>query len=211
MLLKRQANRTQNICLIILMSIFSLASQAQITKDSKMVKEKITNTVLIQTEKGPIRIELFINEAPVTTSNFINLVKNGFYNSTVFHRIVKDFVIQGGDPLGDGTGNHIDPKTGKPIFIKLEIHPDLKFDRFGRVGMARTSDPNSASCQFFIALNALPSLNPGGVDPYGYAVFGQVTDDTFETVKKIANDTKPAFPGSDKPLNPVKMIKVILE
>src|SRR3989338_8605764 len=148
MLLKRQANRTQNICLIILMSIFSLASQAQITKDSKMVKEKITNTVLIQTEKGPIRIELFINEAPVTTSNFINLVKNGFYNSTVFHRIVKDFVIQGGDPLGDGTGNHIESKTGKPIFIKLEIHPDLKFDRFGRVGMARTSDPNSASCQF---------------------------------------------------------------
>ena len=156
-------------------------------------KDKISSdTVLIQTEKGPIKIKLFTKEAPITTNNFIDLIKKGFYNGTVFHRVIENFVIQGGDPLGDGTGNYVDPEAGKPRFIKLEVNPNLKFDRAGRVGMARTSDPNSASCQFFIALQALPSLNPGGVDPYGYAVFGQVSDDTLETVKAIVKDSKPA-------------------
>ena len=175
-------------------------------------KENIsTNTVLIQTEKGSIKIKLFIKEAPITTNNFIDLIKKGFYNGTVFHRVVENFVIQGGDPLGDGTGNYVDNETGKPRFIKLEVNPNLKFDRAGRVGMARTSDPNSASCQFFIALQALPSLNPGGVDPYGYTVFGQVSDDTLETVKAIVKDSKPAYPGSDKPANPVRMYTVTLQ
>lgn len=169
------------------------------------------DTVIIQTEKGPIKIKLFIKEAPITTSNFIDLVNKGFYNGTVFHRVIENFVIQGGDPLGDGTGNYIDSKSGEPRFIKLETNPSLKFDRSGRIGMARTSAPNSASCQFFIALRALPSLDPGGVDPNGYAVFGQVTEDTFETVKKIVADSKPAFPGSDRPANPVKMHTVSLK
>lgn len=175
-------------------------------------KEKISSdTVLIQTEKGPIKIKLFIKETPITTNNFIDLTKKGFYNGTVFHRVVENFVIQGGDPLGDGTGNYTDPDTGKPRFIKLEVNSNLKFDRAGRVGMARTAAPNSASCQFFIALQPLPSLNPGGVDPYGYAVFGQVTDDTLETVKAIVKDSKPAYPGSDRPANPVRMYTVNLQ
>lgn len=178
---------------------------------SKLQNEKIqvaiekSTLVLLLTEKGPIKIKLFTKEAPVTTDNFIDLVKKRFYDSTVFHRVVKDFVIQGGDPLGDGTGNYIDPETKKPRFIKLETNTKLKFDREGRVGMARTSDPNSASCQFFIALKALPMLDPGGVDEYGYTVFGQVTDDTFSTVKKIVQETIPSYPGSEKPANPVKI------
>lgn len=179
-------------------------------KKEQMSEDK-NSIVTIQTSKGPIKIKLFTKEAPTTTSNFIDLVKKGFYNGTVFHRIVKDFVIQGGDPLGDGTGNYIDPESGRPRFIKLETNPSLKFDREGKVGMARTSAPNSASCQFFIALQALPSLDPGGVDPNGYAVFGQVTDDTFETVKKIVEDFKPAYPGSDRPVNPIKMTLVKIE
>ena len=170
-----------------------------------------SDTILIQTEKGLIKIKLFTKEAPITTNNFIALIKKGFYNGTVFHRVVENFVIQGGDPLGDGTGNYIDSDTGKPRFIKLEVNPNLKFDRTGRVGMARTADPNSASCQFFIALQALPSLNPGGVDSYGYTVFGQVTDDTLETVKAIVKDSKPAYPESDRPANPVKMYTVTLQ
>lgn len=174
------------------------------------VKDNDEKIVLIKTSKGNIKIRLFTKEAPVTTENFIELVKNGFYNNTVFHRVVEDFVIQGGDPLGDGTGNYIDPKTGKPRFIKLE-NSGLKFDMAGRVGMARTANPNSASCQFFIALKPLPSLDPGGVDPFGYAVFGQVTDDTFETVKKIVTDFKPSSPGSDRPSNPVRMTLVTLQ
>ena len=163
------------------------------------------DTVLLQTEKGPIKIKLFLKEAPITTANFIELATKGFYNGTVFHRVVPNFVIQGGDPLGDGTGNYIEVDTGKPRFIKLETSPNLKFDRLGRVGMARTKDPNNASCQFFIALKALPSLNPGGVDQFGYAIFGQVTDDTFKTVVNIVKDSAPAFPGSERPANPVKI------
>ena len=182
-----------------------------IKKEDEKVRVVTTTTtqesdiVTIQTDKGIIKIKLFTKEATITTNNFLDLVKKGFYNNTVFHRVVESFVIQGGDPLGDGTGNYIDPDTGKPRFIKLETNPTLKFDRAGRVGMARTSSPNTASCQFFIALDKLPSLDPGGVDPNGYAVFGQVTDDTFETVKKIAGDFKPLVPGSDKPASPVKM------
>ena len=163
------------------------------------------DTVLLQTEKGPIKIKLYTKEAPVTTSNFKELASKGFYNGTVFHRVVPNFVIQGGDPLGDGTGNYIDPESGKPRFIKLETNPSLKFDRPGRVGMARTKDPNSASCQFFITLKALPSLDPGGVDPFGYSVFGQVTEDTFKTVLSIIKDSVPAFPTSERPANPVKI------
>ncbi len=171
----------------------------------KKEDEKISDLVTIQTDKGTIKIKLFTKEAPITTANFLELVKKGFYNSTVFHRVVENFVIQGGDPLGDGTGNYIDPDTGKARFIKLETSPSLKFDRAGRVGMARTSSPNTASCQFFIAVDALPSLDPGGVDPYGYAVFGQITDDSLETVQKIVSDFKPLIPGSDKPAHPVRM------
>lgn len=192
-------------------------STKEVKKMEKIEAHKLEKTkpqgdiVLIQTEKGPIRIKLFTKEAPITTNNFTDLVKKGFYNDTIFHRIVENFVIQGGDPLGDGTGNYIDPDTGKPRYIKLETNTSLKFDKPGRVGMARAKDPNSASCQFFIALKELPSLNPGGVDPYGYAVFGQVSDDTFETVKKIVKDSRPAFPGSERPANPVKMSLVTLE
>lgn len=178
-----------------------------------MENESIINsdTVLIETEKGPIKIKLFVKETPITSENFIDLVKKGFYDGTIFHRVIDNFVIQGGDPLGDGTGNYINPKTGKPRFITLEANTGLKFDKVGRVGMARTSDPNSASCQFFIALQPLPSLDAGGVDPNGYAVFGQVTEDTIETIKKIAKESKPAFPGSDRPANPIKMKHLTLQ
>ena len=187
-------------------------TKAQIQNETLSVDQDkaSSDTVLIQTEKGPIKIKLFIKEAPITTANFLDLVKKGFYNNTVFHRVVENFVIQGGDPLGDGTGNYVD-KDGKPRFIKLETNPSLKFDRAGRVGMARRREPNTASCQFFIALQALPSLDPGGVDPNGYAVFGQVTDDTLQTIQKIVKDSIPAFPGSDKPANPVKMHSISLQ
>ena len=205
----------KTILLLIFLAIYSpiLASEKSEIKSESIVNsmDKITgDTVLIQTEKGLIKIKLFTKEAPITTSNFIDLVKKGFYNGTVFHRVVPGFVIQGGDPLGDGTGNYIDPNTGNPRYIKLETNPNLKFDRPGRIGMARTSNPNSASCQFFISIDKLPSLDPGGVDPNGYAVFGQVTDDTFKTVQAIVKDSIPAYPGSDKPANPVKMHLVTL-
>jgi cyclophilin family peptidyl-prolyl cis-trans isomerase len=213
---------TKNITLLLILAfVIYVSTNKALFASTKVLKKETVNqeqkiekkeaassdTVVIETEKGPIKIKLFVKEAPITSGNFIELAKKGFYNGTIFHRVIDGFVIQGGDPLGDGTGNYIDPNTGKPRFIKLETNPNLKFDKKGRIGMARTSDPNSASCQFFIGLQPLPSLDPGGVDVNGYAVFGQVSEETLDTLDKIVKDSKPTSPGSDRPAKPVKMLK----
>jgi peptidyl-prolyl cis-trans isomerase B (cyclophilin B) len=120
-------------------------------------------TVTLETEKGTIKFTLHEDKAPVTTANFVGLATTGFYDGLTFHRVEPGFVIQGGDPLGNGTGD-----SGKTI--PLEIHPDLKHDRAGSVAMARSQDPDSASCQFYITLAPTPFLDKN------YAVFGHVTE-----------------------------------
>ncbi|MFZ3077581.1 MAG: peptidylprolyl isomerase [Candidatus Aenigmatarchaeota archaeon] len=117
---------------------------------------------LIQTDKGDIKFEIFEKEAPITSANFIKLVQSGFYSGLKFHRYVENFVIQGGDPNGDGSG-------GSSETIPLEIVPGLKHD-VGAVGMARTNDPNSASSQFYIVVGEAHFLDGS------YAVFGKVIE-----------------------------------
>lgn len=119
--------------------------------------------VLMDTTKGPIKFELFEETAPITTANFVSLVESGFYNGLNFHRYEPGFVIQGGDPLGTGMG-------GSKHTIPLEVSQQLKHDAAGAVAMARSSDPNSASSQFYFTLRATPHLDNG------YAVFGKVTE-----------------------------------
>lgn len=137
-------------------------------------------TVVMQTNKGTIKIKVFKKDAPITSNNFLDLVQRGFYNGLTFHRYVPGFVIQGGDPTGTGSGNFVDPKTKKDRLIKLEKVAQLKHDSAGTVAMARTSDPDSASCQFYITLNACTNLD----EPPGYAVFGKVTEG-LDVVKKL--------------------------
>lgn len=120
-------------------------------------------TAVLNTTKGVIRFELFEDKAPVTAQNFIDLATRGFYNNLKFHRYEPGFVIQGGDPLGNGMG-------GSERTIPLEIHKELKHDAAGTVAMARSSNPNSASSQFYITL-AQASFLDGN-----YAVFGKVTE-----------------------------------
>lgn len=129
-------------------------------------------TAVIETNKGTIKFHLYETDAPITTANFIGLAEKGFYDGLTFHRVVPNFVIQGGDPLGNGTGN-----SGKTI--PLEVKPNLKHDAAGVVAMARSSEPNSASCQFYITLAPVAYLD------MQYAVFGRVTEG-LEVVKKIA-------------------------
>jgi cyclophilin family peptidyl-prolyl cis-trans isomerase len=117
----------------------------------------------LDTTKGVIRFELFEDLAPVTTQNFIELSEKGFYNGLKFHRYEPGFVIQGGDPRGDGTGG-----SGKTI--PLEVTPKLKHDSAGVVAMARSQNPNSASCQFYI------TLAPASFLDMNYAVFGRVIE-----------------------------------
>jgi peptidyl-prolyl cis-trans isomerase B (cyclophilin B) len=125
---------------------------------------------IIETDKGPITIELYEDKAPITAGNFIDLVEKGFYNGLKFHRYEPGFVIQGGDPQGNGTGGYVDPTTGRERRIQLEVSPELKHGDAGAVAMARSSDPNSASCQFYI------TLGPAAFLDMNYAVFGRVTD-----------------------------------
>jgi cyclophilin family peptidyl-prolyl cis-trans isomerase len=140
--------------------------------------------VLIETTKGPIKVKVFKKEAPITSNNFLDLVGRHFYDGLTFHRYEPGFVIQGGDPTGTGSGNFKDPKTHQDRLIKLEKVPTLKHDAPGMVAMARTSEPNSASCQFYITLKATPFLD----EPPGYAVFGKVVDGMDNVMKLRAGD-----------------------
>lgn len=133
------------------------------TMASKGGSEMAKNPVaVIATNKGEFTFELYEKDAPITVANFIKLAGSGFYDGLSFHRYEQGFVIQGGDPRGDGTG-------GSDQTIPLEIHPELEHVE-GAVGMARAMDPNSASSQFYVTLAPAHFLDGS------YAVFGKVVD-----------------------------------
>ena len=125
---------------------------------------------IMETNKGTITIELYEDKAPITAGNFIDLVGRGFYDGLTFHRYEPGFVIQGGDPAGNGTGGFVDPQTGRERRIKLEVSRELPHGQAGAVAMARSSNPDSASSQFYI------TLGPASFLDMNYAVFGRVTD-----------------------------------
>ncbi len=131
--------------------------------------------VVFETTKGTFKAEIYMDKAPISGANFISLVKSGFYNGLTFHRYVPGFVIQGGDPKGDGTG-------GSEKTIPLEVRADLKHVK-GALGMARSQSPNSASSQFYVSLDDLPSLD------MNYAVFGQVTQG-FDIAEQLRQGDK---------------------
>src|SRR3977135_2675232 len=138
---------------------------------------------IIETDKGTITIELYGDKAPITAGNFIDLVERGFYDGLTFHRYVPNFVIQGGDPRGHGTGGFTDRKTGRERRIKLEVNKELKHGAEGGVAMARSTQPDSASCQFYI------TLGPADFLDMQYAVFGRVIDG-MDVVKQLRGGDK---------------------
>jgi peptidyl-prolyl cis-trans isomerase B (cyclophilin B) len=138
-------------------------------------------TVRMTTNKGNITIELDEAKAPKTVANFLNYVNAGHYNNTIFHRVIKDFMIQGG---GFEPNMHQKPADQT---VENEAKNGLKNDKY-TVAMARTSAPHSASAQFFINTKNNAFLDYPGQDGWGYAVFGQVTEgqdvvDQINTVK----------------------------
>lgn len=146
-------------------------SPAQAAPQAKGAAKRVATdpVVVIETNKGTIKVEVFKKDAPVSSENFLDLVGKGFYNGLTFHRVEPGFVIQGGDPQGTGMGNYVDPKTGSTRYIRLETKPELVHEK-GSLAMARSSNPNSASCQFYITLDAQPALDGK------YAVFGKVLE-----------------------------------
>jgi len=129
----------------------------------------------IKTNKGAIKVDLFADKAKMTVSNFVNLSKRGFYNKLTFHRVIDDFMIQGGCPIGTGTG---DPGYK----FKDEFHGDLKHDKPGVLSMAN-SGPNTNGSQFFITHVATPWLDKK------HSIFGRVTgSDSQAVVDSIKQD-----------------------
>jgi len=160
--------------------------------------------VKLETNMGDIVIELNEEAAPVTVKNFLRYVEEGFYDGTIFHRVIPDFMIQG----GGFTADMVQKKPHPPIVN--EAGNGLKNDR-GTIAMARTADPDSATAQFFInhknndSLNYIENRNPG------YAVFGNVIEG-METVDKIAAVRTTTRMGMDDvPVEPVviKSAKVV--
>ncbi|MBU6450582.1 MAG: peptidylprolyl isomerase [Cyanobacteria bacterium REEB67] len=147
--------------------------QAQLSTSANLAGQSSNQsnpTVVISTSKGNINIMLFRQYAPQTVAAFLQMIHSGFYNGLTFHRVEPGFVIQGGCPKGDGTGNYFPPGSNQPRFLPLETSPKVSHNAAGVVAMARQpGNPNSASCQFYITLQPQPRLDGQ------YTVFGGVT------------------------------------
>ncbi|GLI33168.1 peptidylprolyl isomerase [Desulforhabdus amnigena] len=139
--------------------------------------------VVMETSEGTIKIELWADKAPVTVENFLKYVDEGFYDGTIFHRVISEFMIQGGGLTPDMKEKPTHPP------IKNEANPELKNNR-GTIAMARTNQVHSATCQFFINTVNNDFLNHKNATPmgFGYAVFGEVIDgmDVVDKIRKVA-------------------------
>ena len=159
--------------------------------------------VLMETSSGDILLELFEDKAPVTVANFLRYVDEEFYNYTIFHRVLKDFMIQGG-----GLGVRMDEKATHES-IQNEAGNGLKNLR-GTIAMARTTEPHSAAAQFFINLVDNDFLDHQDDTPenFGYCVFGQV-EDGMDVVDKIAKlKVKPQGEHEAVPLDMVVITRI---
>ena len=159
-----------------------------------------TNSIAVMnTTMGTIILELYEDKMPITAANFIKLANDGFFNGLVFHRVIDDFVIQGGGYYPNGT-QKISPYDP----INLEINPDVHH-LDGTIGMARTSDPNSATSQFFIDDGAQPRLdyNSSNPNPNGYAAFGRVVVGIDVVHAIAAVETKTRYFMKDWPVTDV--------
>jgi cyclophilin family peptidyl-prolyl cis-trans isomerase len=165
----------------------SIANSGDNQEEANTMNNKIA---VFKTAKGTFEAELFTEKAPITTQNFIDLANKGFYNGLIFHRVIDGFMIQGGDPNGDGTG-------GPGYTIQDEFHPDLKHDSEGILSMANAG-PNTGGSQFFITLAPTPWLDGK------HAVFGKVVK-RMEVVREIG---KVETDSRDKPLEDVKINKI---
>ena len=142
---------------------------------------KVRHAEITVKDYGTIKLELDEGTAPITVENFIKLAKDGFYDGLTFHRIMDGFMIQGGDPLGNGTGGSKDKIKGE--FTSNGVNNPISHVK-GVISMARANDPNSASSQFFITVADSTFLDGS------YAAFGRVTEGQ-EVADRIAKDAKP--------------------
>ena len=181
--------RKIGIAAAIILALFVVTGcqkQEETPKKSEQKKTEASEELLSGThhaeiqvkDYGTITVELDADTAPITVTNFVNLAKDGFYDNLTFHRIMDGFMIQGGDPNGDGTGGA--DQTIKGEFSSNGVENEISHTR-GTISMARAQDPDSASSQFFIVQEDSDYLNGN------YAAFGHVTSG-MEIVDQICKD-----------------------
>jgi peptidylprolyl isomerase len=179
----------KNIWVILCLAfIINLSVKGAFSMDDKIV--------VFETNQGVIEIKLMPEIAPKACENFIKLVEKGYYNGLIFHRVIKGFMIQGGDPTGTGTGG--ESIWGKPF--EDEVSPVAKFDSEGILAMAN-SGPNTNGSQFFITTAKTPWLS------MRHTIFGEIVSG-YDIVQKIENVETT---GSDRPIKEQKIIKAYLK
>ena len=192
--------------LLVILTLFicvGCSNNSKTKKEDKLMSGKV-NVVIDVKDYGKIELELDADTAPITVTNFVKLVDKGFYDGLTFHRIMKGFMIQGGDPNGDGTGGS--EETIKGEFSSNGVENNISHKR-GVISMARSQENDSASSQFFIVHEDSTFLDGQ------YAAFGHVTSG-MKVVDKIANNAKPTddngtIEKEDQPI--ITSIKVIEE
>ena len=189
----------KKIALALILALVCCSATTAIAAETK------NPVVLMETSMGKIKIELFASEAPVSVNNFLDYTNKGFYNGTIFHRVINGFMIQGG---GFTTDFNQKP-TNAPI--KNEAGNGLKNDR-GTIAMARTGDPDSATAQFFINVVNNDGLNRPNPDGFGYAVFGKLIEgmavvDKIKAVKTGVTMGMPNVPETPVVIKSVTILK----
>ncbi|TEA15873.1 Peptidyl-prolyl isomerase CWC27 [Colletotrichum sidae] len=180
-----------------------------------------TAAVIMHTTQGDISVELFAKQTPLTCRNFLQLALDGYYDDTIFHRLVPGFILQGGDPTGTGNGGEsiydggafsdeldpwpMDQRRGQNagptgIGFKDEFHSRLKWNRRGQFGMANESKPDTNGSQFFFTLDKAEELNNKNT------LFGRVAGDTIYNLAKMGEAE--VAPGTDRPTYPVKITSI---
>jgi len=186
----------KKILTFLLLATFVAHGVTPVANASKKHITQKAQIVILETTAGKIELEMLPRFAPLAVKNFTTLSKNGYYNGLIFHRVIKDFMIQGGDPTGTGMGGE---SMWKKEF-KNEYAPNVVFDKPYLLAMANHGE-NTNGSQFFITTQKTPWLNGG------YTIFGKVISGQ-EVVKKIEFARVGA---NDKPLIPQKIIKAYLK
>ncbi len=192
---------------VVVLFLFS-SSMIIMAVDTFLREPEVNEIAVLETSLGVIEIELDRGEVPVTVDNFVAYVEEGFYDGLVFHRVIEGFMIQGGGFQPDGTrreGN--DP-------IRNEARNGLKNER-GAIAMARTSDPDSATSQFFINTVDNRGLDYPNPDGYGYAVFGRVVEgmDVVDAIESTPTGDRSTSFGvmSDWPVTDVVIVRAYIK
>lgn len=204
--LKKSSRKWIFVALVLIIVVIAVVAFALLQNLSLLSNGNDTakeNPVAVfETSLGTFKVEVFLDKVPITAKNFVDHVNNGYYDNLIFHRVIADFMIQGGDPNGDGTGGHAaeyhqgygDPADPESWVIPDEFHPDLSNVR-GTISMAN-SGPNTGGSQFFINVvdNTYLDYDKEPLTSK-HAVFGKVIEgmDVVDTISEVdtGDDTKP--------------------